>query len=151
MRKICFLIIVFCFVLIMFSCSSNDIVIKGYTKKECYYSDSVQDHTDYCKYIYDTESIKKYESHSKFHEVKEKDIKNIRSYFRHFSDYVANQSYCDNFDFDFQSQIKKGDYFCIITKEGSKIGDSYYGKFDDYKVYYVDVSKNILFYIYSGN
>ncbi len=93
----------------------------------------------------------KFETHNNFTLVTESNIENIKSYFENFNGWVEHQSYYDNYDFYYQSQIKEGDYYYIVSKEGEKSGDSLYGKYDNYEVYYVDLSKCILYYIHSNN
>ena len=53
------------------------------------------------------------------------------------------------YDFDI-NLITEGDYVKIKTKEGKKIGNSKYGKFDDYSVYFFDVETLTLYYIHNN-
>ena len=54
-------------------------------------------------------------------------------------------------EYDFLNDyISEGDYFYIKTKEGEKIGNSYYGKYDNYTIYFFDTDQNILYYIHSN-
>ena len=138
-----------------FGCSTERKMsdIPEYESKECYYGEGFQDYTDYCKYFYNSDSIKQFEYHDKFNIVTDSDIENIRSYFRDFEEFVKNQSYYDQYDFDCETQIKKDDYFYVFTKEGEKRenrNDIVYGKFQYYDVYYVDVENCVLYFIHSS-
>lgn len=53
----------------------------------------------------------------------------------------------DEFDFD-NSTITGGNYFLIDTKEGTKISDYEYGRFDIYRVYLYDMETHILYKIH---
>lgn len=55
----------------------------------------------------------------------------------------------DEYDFD-ESVINSWDYIRIKTKEGEKIGDSKYEKYDNYSVYYFDIETLTLCYIHSN-
>ena len=130
----------------------DDKKMKGmpkYDSSECYYSEGFQDYTDYCKYYYNKTSIKEFENHNKFKKVTEQDIKNIKSYLENFTKWVENQKYYEHYDFDL-SQIKAGDYCYINDKEGKPIGQSTYQKYENYDLYYVDMEKNILYFIHNN-
>ena len=47
-------------------------------------------------------------------------------------------------------QINSGDYFYIYTLEGKPIGQSIYGKYDNYDVYYVDIESCTVYFIHSN-
>ena len=53
------------------------------------------------------------------------------------------------YDFD-TSIITEGDYVRIETKEGEEIGDSTYGKYDNYSVYFFDRETLTLYYIHNN-
>ncbi len=38
----------------------------------------------------------------------------------------------------------------IETKEGKPIGDSFYGKYDNYSVYFFDTDSCVLYYLHSN-
>lgn len=121
---------------------------KGYTDNEEYYSkDGFQDHTDYAKYIYSSPEI--ITDNDKYEEVKEEDITNIKGYFEHFYSWMRECDRLDEYDFD-ESVINVWDYIRIKTKEGEKIGDSKYEKYDNYSVYYFDIETLTLYYIHSN-
>lgn len=132
-------------------CSGNKISLPKYVSKESYHSEGIQDYTDYCKYLYDEEKISDFKKNSLFTSVEESDIEDIKNYFQHFEECIKEESFSDKYDFNCDTQIKVGDYFHIITKEGVNIGDSFYGKFDHYDVYYVDMEKRILYFIHSNS
>ncbi len=151
MKKVVITIILLSMLLNLFGCTTNKLSLPKCINKECYYSDGMQDYTDYCKYYYDEESISDFEKHRSFNIVEESNIENIKSYFKHFEECVKEQSFYDKYDFHYDVQIKEGDYFYIITKEGLNIGDGFYGQFDYYDVYYVDMDKRILYFIHSNS
>lgn len=152
MKKYHLIVLILSFALLLTGCSTNKKMsgMPQYKTRECYYSEGFQDYTDYCKYFYDETSIREFETHKKFKQVMDSDVQNIKNYFENFDEWVKNQSYYEKYDFDYQLQIKEGDYFYILTKEGTKTGDVVYGKFDSYDVYYVDMQKCILYYVHSN-
>lgn len=60
---------------------------------------------------------------------------------------VSNRS--GEYDFD-NDIITAGDYVYIDSKEGKKIGSSYYEKFDDYNVCLYDIDSHTLYYIHNN-
>ena len=151
MKKVFSVLFIMGAFMMLFGCSRKMSDIPKYKEKECHFSEGVQDHTDYCKYFYDENDVKKFKNHDKYKQVNSQDIENIKSYFKNFEIWVKEQNYYEKYDFDYQKQIKEGDYFYIVTKEDMKIGDDMYGKFDYYDVYYFDTSKFILYFIHSNN
>ncbi len=73
----------------------------------------------------------------------------LLSYFKNFEGRIEYSDFKKKYCFD-TSQIKCGDYFFIYTLEDKSIGQSVYGKYDDYDVYYVDMEKCIMYYIHSN-
>jgi len=55
----------------------------------------------------------------------------------------------DVYDFDINT-VSEGDYVRIKTKEGKKIGNGKYSKFDNYTIYFYDIQSNTLYYIHSN-
>lgn len=151
MRKVVIAIALLSMLLNLIGCNSNKLSLPKYISKESYYSEGIQDYTDYCKYFYDEEGISNFEESDSFTVVEESNIKNIKIYFEHFEECIKEESFSDKYDFNCDTQIKVGDYFHITTKEGVNIGDSSYGKFDYYDVYYVDMEKRILYFIHSNS
>ena len=80
-----------------------------------------------------------------FKTVDEENIENLDGYFENYEQVIQYFEYRDKYKFD-KSQIKKGDYYYIDSPEG----DSAYGKYDNYDVYYVDVEKRIMYFIHSN-
>lgn len=115
-----------------------------YDKKECYYGDGTQDYLDYCKYFYNEDSIKEFKDNSKYKKASDSDTENILSYFKDFEESIKETAVYKNFDFDYELQVKEGDYFCIVSKDG-------YDKFGYYDIYYVDMTNYVLYYIHSNS
>lgn len=146
MKKI---LIVTVIILLLTACGGtmNTEIPKGYTSKTEYYDkEGIQDHTDYAKYVYDKIIV---ENDDNYIKVNEKDIENIKSYFNDFKDAMESQNRLNQYDFDINS-ITENDYVRIITKEGTPIGDSTYGKFDNYSVYLFDSETLTLYYIHNN-
>ncbi len=154
MKKIMRLIIIMLFIFNIFGCDyheiNNGISLPEYFSEECYWDEGFRDYDDYCKYFYNEKTIKEFESKAEFKKVTESDIKNIKSYFENFNERVESKSYYDKYDFDYQSQIKEGDYFCIIAEPEREVIEGVFDKFYNYNVYYVDMSKGILYFIHSN-
>ena len=63
---------------------------------------------------------------------------------------MKSESRLDEYDFD-TSVINEGDYVKIVTKEGQPInGDSTYGKYDNYSIYFFDIETLTLYYIHNN-
>lgn len=129
--------------LMLFGCNGKMSGMPKYETKECYYGEGFQDYTDYCKYFYNESTIKKFKTHSKFKKVSNSNIEEIKSYFENFEEWVKNTDYYENYDFDYSTQVKEGDYFYIFEKAN-------YEKYGYYDVYYVDMTKQILYFIHSN-
>lgn len=69
---------------------------------------------------------------------------NVINYFYNFE-----QLEKENYDFNCNN-INEGDYYYIKTKEGEKIGDSKYDKYDNYSIYLYDIESHTLYYIHSN-
>lgn len=145
MKKI---LIIITLILLLTGCNGtmNTEIPKGYiSKTEYYYKDSIQDHTDYAKYVYDKIIV---ENDNNYKLVQD-DIDNIKSYFNDFKSVMESEERLNEYDFDINS-ITENDYVRIITKEGTPIGDSTYGKFDNYSVYLFDSETLTLYYIHNN-
>ena len=148
MKKICLLLIILMFA--MTGCSQSKMVgiPDGYIDKEEYYDkDGFQDYTDYAKYVYDSKDV--IISNEDYKKLKQDDIQNIVGYFEDFSVLMESADRLSEFDFDI-SNINEGDYIKIKTKEGQKIGNGKYGKYDNYSVYFFDVESLTLYYIHNN-
>ena len=118
---------------------------KGYVKSEEYFDkEGIQDYSDYAKYIYDNEEV--IVNDNKYKKIGVDDIENIVSY---FDDFYGVVRFDEIYDFD-TSIITEGDYVRIKTKEGEKMGDSTYGKYDNYSVYFFDKETLTLYYIHNN-
>lgn len=118
---------------------------KGYVKSEEYFDkEGIQDSSDYAKYIYDNEEV--IVNDDKYKKIGSDDIDNIKSY---FDDFYSVAKLEGIYDFD-TSIITDGDYVRIKTKEGKEIGDSTYGKYDNYSVYFFDRETLTLYYIHNN-
>ncbi len=108
-----------------------------------------QDFTDYCKYIYGADGAEVFDSRSEYSPVTDADVENVIGYFENFSEWMSVEKRSAEFDFD-ASCINAGDYWYIDTMEGRPIGNSEYGKYDNYSVYYFDVESGTLYYIHTN-
>lgn len=145
MKKI---LITITLILLLTGCNGtmNTEIPKGYISKiEHYDTEGIQDHTDYAKYIYDKIIV---ENDNNYKLVQD-DIDNIKSYFNDFKSVMESKERLNEYDFDIDS-ITENDYVRIITKEGTPIGDSTYGKFDNYSVYLFDSETLTLYYIHNN-
>lgn len=150
MKKIYFIAAaVFCILTIGYYVHDNAIIRGYYDKVECYDNDGFQDYTDYCKYFYTEEYDEKFSKNKLYSLVSEDDIENILSYFRNFREWMNVSNRSGEYDFD-NDIITTGDYVYIDSKEGKKIGSSYYEKFDDYNVYLYDIDSHTLYYIHNN-
>ena len=145
MKKI---LITITLILLLTGCNGtmNAEIPKGYISKTEYYdTEGIQDHTDYAKYIYDKIIVE----NDKDYKLVQDDIDNIKSYFNDFKSVMESEERLNEYDFDVNS-ITENDYVRIVTKEGTPIGDSTYGKFDNYSVYLFDSETLTLYYIHNN-
>lgn len=143
MKKTLLIMLVFVCSIMLCGCNMKMLGMPKYIDEECHYGEGFQDYTDYCKYFYDENTIKEFETNDKFKVVTDSDIEDIKSYFENFGEVVKSESYYDKYDFDYQSQVKDGDYFYIVNKDG-------YEKLEYYDVYYVDMANNTLYFFHSN-
>lgn len=147
-------------VLISFcGCNSTDPVIDSlpaYTQLTVYSEGGFQDFTDFAIYTYDDIDTTLLDNNIYFSPIAKDDIENILSYVDNFEDWIEvyrngtePSQLVENYIFD-RTIIGENDYICIETKEGTPIGDSVYGKFDNYTVYFFDTDTNTLFYFHSN-
>ena len=128
----------------------DKMILKGYSKSEEYLDKFVfQDYTDYCKYYYSKDFDEKFANTKEYRVIKEEDISNITGYFNNFKEVVESTDRIKKYDFD-TSIIGAGDFVYIVTKEGKEIGNSSYGKYDDYTVYFYDNASHTLYYIHTN-
>ena len=148
MKRICLLLIILMFA--MTGCSQSKMVgiPDGYIDKEEYYDkDGFQDYTDYAKYMYDSKDV--IISNKEYKKIEQDDVQDVVGYFEDFSVLMESADRLSEFDFDI-SNINEGDYIKIKTKEGQKIGNGKYGKYDNYSVYFFDVESLTLYYIHNN-
>ena len=124
-------------------------VIRGYKGKKEFYGEGIQDHVDYCKYLYDNEFDKKFRNNKLYKKVTKIDINNIKGYFDNFEGWMEAEDRMNEYDFS-KDSISVGDYIYIDTKEGEPIGKSTYEKYDDYSICFYDIEKHMLYYIHSN-
>ncbi len=152
--------IIISFIVVCFAClcifiqglmnnsTGNDLIPKGYKKAEEHMDKyKIQDFTDYCKYYYDKEFDEKFASISEYKVIQEEDVSNVVGYFDNFKDVMKDLNRSKEYDFD-TNNLDAGDFVYISTKEGRPIGDSNYGKYDDYTVYFYDLTSHTLYYIH---
>lgn len=143
MKKIVSVVTVLVALLMLAGCNAEPAGIPKYLDKECYYGKGIQDYTDYCKFFYNEETVKEFATLSDYKQVADSDIEEIKGYFEDFYGQAENQKYYDKVDFDYNTQVKQGDYFRIVTKEG-------YPEYGYYDIYYVDMTKCILYFVHSN-
>lgn len=134
-------------------CLRNPVLssLPSYDKAEEYFEDGFQDYTDYAKYYYSNINADDFSENEFFACVTKDDIDNINSYVDNFHQAWTDFRSDSLNDFDYSiDNTKEGDYFYIDTLEGEEIGDSYYGKFDDYTLYYFDLEDQILYYFHTN-
>lgn len=149
MKKILTLILLL-FILTGCTMLSDKLILDGYYEKEEHIDkEGFQDYTDYCKYFYKDDADDKFITHSNYNQVKEDDIENLISYFDNFKSVISSSNRSDEYDFEINS-ITKGDYYHLRSKEGNKIGESSYEKFDNYTVYLYDIETHTLIYIHNN-
>ena len=131
------------------SLQADDIAIpKGYIgKKEYYDKVGFQDYIDYAKYIYSEPDVIIFDDDYK--KISQEDIESIKGYFEDFKSRMESSNRLNEYDFK-ENVINEGDYIRIKTKEGQKIGDSEYTKYDNYSIYYFDIDSLTLYYIHSN-
>lgn len=121
---------------------------KGYTAKEEYFDkNGFQDYTDFAKYTYSNKEI--ITNNKQYRKITEKDIDEIKGYFEDFYKCMDAQNRLNEYKFDINT-INEGDYVLIKTKEGKEIGNSQYGKYDNYSVYLFDSETLTLYYIHNN-
>ena len=146
----------FLMLILLNSCAhvSPDPVIRSlppYRSREFYTSGGFQDYTDYGKYVYRAVSHLQLEASSYFSPVTGDNTEELLLYIDDFEGWVriAGSELQENYDFD-RSIISEGDYCCIRSKFGEPIGQSTYGQFDSYNIYYFDFDTQTLYYFHNN-
>ena len=150
MKRFCLVITLVIFVFVTTGCSQSKMVgiPDGYIDKEEYYDkDGFQDYTDYAKYMYDSKDV--IINNKEYKKIEQDDIQNIIGYFEDFSGWMKAADRLSEFDFDINN-INEGDYVKIETKEGQKIANGKYGKYDNNSVYFFDIETLNMYYIHNN-
>ena len=149
-------LIIFLFLLIVnvfTGCSmrfSNSAVLPGYVDKvEFFDEDGFQDYTDYCKYFYDENGAQKFYESERYQFVGKNEIDNVKGYFENLEMCMESMGRSAEYDFN-DNCISEGDYVFINTKEGTPVGNTYYGKYENYSVYFFDTESRTLYYIHNN-
>ena len=112
---------------------------------------SFRDYTFYCKYYYKNIESSTFGGNKYFKQVTNSDISEILQFLNEYEMSVdASPEATKVYDFD-KSIITAGDFFYIETLEGKKVGETEYGKFEDYDLYYFDLDEQILYYMHNNN
>lgn len=123
----------------------------GYTdKREHFDPEGFQDHTDYCKYFYNT--AEGFEKDERYLPVSEVGAERVKGYFENFAEFLENTERLDEYEYDFDPAcITEDDLVYIVTKEGEPIGRyHHYGRYDDYDVFFFDRAACVLYYIHTN-
>ena len=105
------------------------------------------DYIEYGKYMY--KSKDKVLKDSEYKKISEEETGNIIEYFIDFENAIESLDAINEYDFD-KSMINYGAYVKIVTKEGKSIGNSTYGKYDNYSIYFFDIETLTLYYIHTN-
>ena len=146
-KRLLSLILILCMLAFcLLGCSNNQMIPQGYASKEEFLDPAgFMDYADYCKYYY--KDKEKFANNPKYRELSESDIEVISGYFADYRSWMDVGDRLKEYDFDINN-ITVGDYVYIETKEGIPIGESYYGKYDNYTVYFFDTDSCTLYYIH---
>ena len=150
MKRFCLAITLVIFIFVTTGCSQSKMVgiPDGYIDKEEYYDkDGFQDYTDYAKYLYASKDV--IINNKEYKKIEQDDIQNIIGYFEDFSGWMKAADILSEFNFDINN-INEGYYVKIKTKEGQKITNGKYGKYDNYSIYFFDIETLTLYYIHNN-
>ena len=115
-----------------------------YENSECYYSDGFQDFTNYCKYYFSRNDVKKIINNHYLKPVTKGSIAELNGYFDNFEGWIEFVDYKEKYDFR-RGIIDTDDYFYIENDETIEEH-----KYWDYNVYFFDVQSQILYFIHSN-
>lgn len=120
----------------------------GYISSEEHWDkEGFQDYTDFCMFKYD--SAHSFESMTDYSKITDDEIGKLVGYFSNFQMWMEVEKRLDEYSFD-ESCISEGDFCFIKTKEGQSIGNSTYGPYDNYSVYFFDTETLTLYYIHTN-
>ncbi len=147
MKKRIFAVILLMCITCFSGCSffGDEYIPDDYKSCEEHIGEGFQDFTDYCKYYYDDNKDKWFEENASYEKVS--DIDNIKGYFSTYARAIALYDEFSSYDFN-TDIITEDDHVHIETKEGQSIGDTEYGKYDNFSVYLYDTESNTLYYIH---
>ena len=122
----------------------------GFTTSNRHYdTESFRDYTDYAEYIYPDSSATAFQNHYAYKTVTEADIPELMEFFEDYNGWIKlREGYEDWYTFDAEAQVNHGDCFILMIDDP---GNSVYGKFHDYDIYYFDVQKNTLYYFHNNS
>ena len=142
------LLIVFLIIQLFSNVFENPVIasLPKYESSDGYYSDGLQDFTNYCKYYFSEDDfiIKQIKENRYLKKVTDNDVEEVKSYFENFKDWVEFEEYKDQYDFRDEC-IDTEDYFYI---ENDKTSEE--RKYWDYDVYFFDVQTKTLYFIHSN-
>ena len=154
MRKLlATILLLLCGVLLLSNCNLADNVgdklngvPSGYTKAEEHFDpNGFQDYTDYAKYYY--EDGESFTHRHRYKVIGESDVAEVKEYFSNFHSWMKKENRLCEFDFD-PACITVGDYWFLEDKEGKRIGEGQYMKYEDYTLPLYDVETSTLYYIH---
>ena len=150
MKKLILFFLLLTLLLGLCGCAYMDPVIRSlpvYDNEEFYTSGGFQDYTDYAKYTFDSISVQDAEASKYFQKASQEDVNEILLYIENFEQWVRTigGELQMNYDFDKAAVLESG-YFYIETKPG----DGPIGQFDNYTVYYLDISAQTLYYFHNN-
>ena len=79
--------------------------------------------------------------------IGESDVAEVKEYFSNFHSWMKKENRLCEFDFD-PACITVGDYWFLEDKEGKRIGEGQYMKYEDYTLRLYDVETSTLYYIH---
>lgn len=158
MKKLCGLLLVvslsFCFGGCAFYVPYKDPVLDAlppYKDRVFYSSDGFQDFAEYAKYTYEAIDDKTLSQTGYFKPCTDEDTEEILEYIDHFELWVETlgEELEENYDFD-KTMISTDDYFYLESKyDQSGDDETYYNKFESYRVYYFDIDGQTLYYFHN--
>lgn len=92
----------------------------------------------YSEFYYEN-SIEQFENNENYHELTNEEYQLLEDFFKIFSNF---SQYEDALSFDYKNQLKKGDFVNIHYNKNKS--DRIY----EYRIYYFDKEKEILYYFY---
>ncbi len=142
MRKVVIIMSILSMIFSLVGCNyhktNNNVDLPKCSSEECYWGEG-KDYVDYCKYFYDENTIKKFDSISQFKIVSDADAEIIEVYLNDFILKASEEEHLSECDLGLDSLINVEDKFFLIN-----YGDK---EFKHYTLYYLDISEKVLYYI----